>query len=387
MFMFGDSNLANGLMFAQAILILVISNFKFNVHRYHIFTFQFCFYVYMTTFWALNGNLSIDVGNTIMKTLMVTSVLYAFYDGTYNNVKILLKVVMWGGYTIVIYTYFFYGFDRIMDLTDDTSRITNEFNNVNNIGMLAATSIIIHVYFCIFEKFTKTIFLSIPSIFVIAATQSRKAIIELVLGVIFLYFFKSVKGPKGNLLPILKFLTVLTTIILATIILARTGVFSGLTERMEGLWASITGEGEMDMSAEMRIMYRQVGWEQFFKTPIFGCGMGNSPVIMSQAGLRNTYTHCNYTEMLACGGIVGFISYYSMFIYLLYKEVKYMKVDKTAIVIVVWLLVLIITDWGAVRYFSKYTYFVLMIFFLHVDVMKKKFPSKKKKKYLRRQFA
>ena len=373
MFMFGDTNLANGLLFAQALLILVISNFKLNVHRYHIFCFQFCLYCYMTTFWALNGKMSIDSGNTIFRTLMVTSVLYSFYAVTPNNVRILTKIVMWGGYTIVIYTYFFYGFDRIMSMDEGSSRITNKFNNVNTIGMLAAIAIIIHAYYSMFEKFSKTIFLAIPALFVIGATQSRKAIIELVMGVVMLYFFKSIRGPKNNLLPIAKFLFAIVTIILLLIYLSKTGLFMGLTERMEGLWASITGEGEVDMSTELRDEYRRIGWQNFLENPIFGIGIGNSPIALSREGFKHTYTHNNFVEMLCCGGIVGFISYYSIFFYLLSQEMKFLKKDKLANLFLVWVICIVATDWGAVRYYHKDSYFILMIFFLHVDNMKKKY--------------
>ena len=376
MFIFGDSNLANGMLFGQAILILVISNFKLNVHRYHIFCFQFCLYCYMTTFWALNGKMSIDTGNTIFRTLMVTSVLYSFYAVTPNNIRILTKIVMYGGYTIVIYTYFFYGVDRIMSMDDESGRITNKFNNVNTIGMLAAIAVIIHVYYSMFEKFSKTIFLAIPAIFVIGATQSRKAIIELIMGIVLLYFFKSTRGPKNNLLPIVKFLFACVFIILLVIYLSKTGLFMGLTERMEGLWASITGEGEVDVSTEYRDEYRRVGWNNFLENPIFGIGMGNSLVALSRAGFKSTYTHNNFVEMLCCGGIVGFISWYSIFIYLLSQEIKYYKKDKLSTLYIVWILSIIITDWGAVRYFHKDTYFILMIFFLHIDEMKKKYSIK-----------
>ena len=306
----------------------------------------------MTTFWALNGKMSIDSGNTIFRTLMITSVLYSFYAVTPNNVRILTKIVMWGGYTIVIYTYFFYGVDRIVSMDEGSGRITNRFNNVNTIGMLAAIAIIIHAYYSMFEKFSKTIFLAIPALFVIGATQSRKAIIELVMGIVLLYFFKSIRGPKNNLLPIAKFLFAMVTILLLLIYL---------------------GEGEVDVSTELRDEYRRIGWQNFLENPIFGIGIGNSPIALTREGFKHTYTHNNIVEMLCCGGIVGFISYYSIFFYLLSQEMKFLKKDKLATLYLVWIICIIATDWGAVRYFHKDTYFILMIFFLHVDEMKKKY--------------
>ena len=335
-------------MLGLAIFVIGISNLHFKFTPYLLFTLQFCLYCYATTFWALNGRMTITMGNTILQTIIVMSVFYTAFSPMKDNINTLIKIIMFAGYTVVVYTYFFYGFGSILSLSSDSSRIGNTYNNVNVIGMLAALTVIIHFYLHLFEKKRKDIFFVIPAIIIVGATESRKAIFMVVVGVFLLFFFKARLGPRHNMLPIIKFLAAGVVIAILVESLAHTGLFSGASERVQGLIASITGEGEVDSSTSLREYYRQVGWDQFLKTPVAGIGINNSSVLLSMVGSDHiTYLHCNYAELAACGGLLGLISYYSIHVYLMVNELKYIKIDKSAIFFVIWLFLMLTTDWAA----------------------------------------
>ena len=369
------STLGAPFMLGLAIFVVGISNLQFKFAPYHLFTLQFCLYCFATTFWALNGRETITMSNTILQTILVVSVFYAAFSPMKDNVNTLIKVITLSGYTVVIYTYFFYGFGHILSTNADSKRILNSFNNVNVIGMLAALSITFHFYLHLFEKKRKDLIFVIPAIILIGVTESRKAIFMAIAGVFLLFFFKARSGPRHNMLPIIKFLAIATIIIALVESLAQTGMFTGAYERMQGLIASFTGEGEVDSSTSLREYYRQVGWDQFMKTPILGIGINNSAILLSRVGSTHyTYLHCNYAELAACGGLVGLISYYGIYLYLLVNELKYIKVDKSAILFVIWLFLMLTTDWGAVSYYPKHTYFNLMVFFLHIQQMRQRHP-------------
>ena len=308
------------------------------------------------------------------------SVFYAAFSPMKDNVNTLLKTILCAGYVVIFYSYFFYGFGQILTMSEDSMRIKNSFINVNVLGMMSALMVLFHVYLHLFEKHRKDIIFVIPAIIIIGATQSRKAIFMVIAGVFLLFWFKSRRGPRHNLLPNLRFIGAAIVIIILVESLAHTGLFSGAYDRFMGFVNSLTGEGEVDSSTSLRAYYRQVGWEQFLKTPILGVGINNSPIILSNAGsAHKTYLHCNYAELAACGGIIGLISYYSMHIYLLYHEIKYVKVDTSAVLFLVWLILMLTTDWGAVSYYPKRTYFNFMVFFLHIQQMKQRYPDKNKK--------
>ena len=357
-----------------AIFVIGISNLRFTFAPYHLFFLQFILYCYATTFWALNGYYTLTIANGMAQSLLVMSVFYSAFSPMKNNVNILIKTILCAGYLVIFYSYFFYGFDRIISLSE--TRIRNSFVNVNVLGMMAALIVTFHTYIHLFEKHRKDILLVIPAIIIIVATQSRKAIFMVIMGPLLLYWFKSRTGLRKNLLPMIRFIIIGFVAVALLDLLVNAGIFSGAYERFMGYVNSLTGEGEVDSSTSLRAYYRQVGWDQFMQTPLFGIGINNSPILLSKVGSEHrTYLHCNYAELAACGGIVGLISYYSIHIYLLIKIIKYVKIEPSAILFLVWLILILATDWGAVTYYNKVTYFNFILFFLHVQQMKQRHPE------------
>lgn len=375
-FVFDNTHAGAPIALGLAILVIGINNLKFTFAHYHLFFLQFVLYCYATTFWALNGYYTLNVVNGMAQSLIVMSVFYAAFSPMKDNVNTLIKTILCGGYVVIFYSYFFYGFDRIISISEDSMRIKNSFINVNVLGMMSALMMLFHIYLHLFEKRRKDIFLVIAAIIIIGATQSRKAIFMAIVGPLLLFWFKSRTGPRHNLLPIVRFIVIAFVVLVLVDLLANTGMFHGAYQRMMGFVNSLTGEGEVDSSTSLRAYYRQVGWEQFLKTPILGVGISNSPIVLSNAGSSHrTYLHCNYAELAACGGAIGLISYYSIHIYILTKELKYLKKDPSAVLFLVWIILILTTDWGAVSYYSKRTFFNFIVFFLHIQQMKQRYPE------------
>ena len=370
------SNTINGsgtILFGFAFLVMLLSNFKMKFYKYHIFTLQFCLYCYATTFWALNGRYTIVICNTIFLTLLCLFVFYEYWKDV-QDIHILLKIIMWAGFFVVLYTYYYYGVEDIVT-AEGEDRLGNEFNNVNTIAMMTATTLIINYYFRLFVKKDWSVLIWIPCLMIIAATQCRKAFVMLIMGVFILYYYKQKMEKRSDmLLPLSKILAFVLLGIIILVVLGHTNVFSGLYNRMGGLISSLTGGEDIDASSHVRNTYLEIGWRQFLQTPFVGIGMNNSMILLSQQTGHATYLHNNYIELASCGGIIAVISYYSIFVYILSKEIKYIKLDSSAILIATWILIKFVTDWGAVSYCSRATFFHLMLFFIHLDLMKKKFP-------------
>ena len=359
-----------------ALFVIGINNLKFNFAPYHLFFLIFTLYCYATTFWALNGYYTLTIANGLAQSLMVMSVFYAAFSPMENNVNTLIKTILAAGYVVIFYSYFFYGFDRILSMSEDSMRINNSFINVNVLGMMSALIMLFHIYLHLFEKHRKDIFMIIFAIIIIGATQSRKAIFMAIMGPLLLFWFKSRTGPRHNLLPIVRFIIIAFFILVLLDLLSNTGMFHGAYERFMGFVNSLTGEGEVDSSTSLRAYYRQVGWDQFMQTPLLGVGINNSPLILSRVGsAHRTYLHCNYAELAACGGIMGLLSYYSIHTYVLTKELKYVKKDPSAVLFLVWMILILATDWGSVSYYTKRTFFNFIVFFLHIQQMKQRHPE------------
>ena len=360
-------------LFAFAGTVLLFTNFKLRIYKYHLFTLQFVIYCYATTFWALNGRYTIPICNSMFLTLMCLFIFYEYWKDI-KDIHILLKIIMWAGLFVVVYTYYFYGVEDIVT-ADGGTRLGNEFNNVNVIAMMTATTLIINFYFMLFVKKDWSILIWLPCLFIIGATQCRKAFVMLVMGMFLMYYYKQRMKKNGDmLLPLTKVFVFVLIGFLILFILGHNGIFSGLYTRMGGMISALTGGEDVDASSMVRNIYNEIGWKQFLKTPIVGIGINNSMILLAQQVNHATYLHNNYIELLTCGGVIGLISYYSIFVYLLYQEQKYIKLESSAFLIVTWLLIIFVIDWGVVSYVNRMNYFYLMMFFIHLDHLKKKYP-------------
>ena len=361
-------------LFAIVILFLVLSNYKFEVHAFHLFVFQFCLYCYANSMWALNYHNALSNGNTIFEVLACLSVMYCHFK-KFNDVTQLMKLIMWVGYVVVFYCYLVYGVDRVADLSSDEGRLSNSFNNINTLSMLASTVVIINIFFIVFRKRRSWLDLLIfPTIFFILSSQSRKGVGMIVLGVFLLFYLKYLRSNEKSLMPLMKFTGFVLLFIIVIILFSSTSAMEGVTNRMMGFIAQFTEDGDVDASTQARIGLRHLGWEQFHKTPWFGIGMGCSYFLTHEEFGTNTYLHDNYVELAACGGIFALVSYYSIFLYLLFKERKYFKVDDMCNLILVLLIIKFFTDYGSVSYITKMNYFYLMVYFLHLESCKVKYP-------------
>ena len=338
----------------------------------------FICFALISSLWAISASDSVTMARTLTRTFVCA---YAVYI-TYINIPeldetVLLKAVMWAGYIVSIYTLFFYGLDTIIAAGSSSSlRVNTEFANVNTIGMACALSCVIQVGIRFIGRnlrlFPSALFV-IPCIVVIAATQSRKAIVFLaagILGCIFVNAQKSDKKLGGKLFRIL--LGICVCVVIFYIIL-QLNIFSGVRERMSALMNSFFGTGAADHSTTLRHDMRILGLKWFIRHPIGGIGMANPHILARDYLNFNAYLHDNFAELLCGGGIIGFCLYYAMYVYLFSQLWKYRKVDKQRVAFfALWLGLMLIMNYGMVTYYSKAQNFYLMIHFVNVFDLKRK---------------
>lgn len=354
-------------------LILLMMLFRYNfrfpvtIGRFHYYILAFAVYCGISSIWAINGAASIEKAITIAEILVCMSVLYCHYARK-NSVFELLECVRWAGYTVTIYAILFYGLDTIRATLAIGERLDNSFANINSIAMASSISLVLTIYKLFFYKFSISSIISIFEIILIAASESRKALFIVLMGVVLVLLFRF--SSRNLLKTLLRYLAIAVALIGLLYLVFQLPIFSGILERTDGLIALITGEGEVDHSAWLRQQYIIAGFDQFRETPIFGIGIANSNYITVTVAGLSTYLHNNFIELLACGGIIGFLIYYSMFLWPLYKMWKGRKQgDFCTSAVIILLVILLVIDYGAVSYYSKSTYFYFMIFFLQVDLL------------------
>jgi len=323
----------------------------------------------LSSLWAVNPTYAIEKGVTLFELLMAFWLLYSIHYHT--STERLLKIIMWAGFSLGIYTLCFYGIDGLAKTIENDGRLGNTFANINTIGMACSTAILICVYFFRRHRNIISLFFCIPALLIVAGSGSRKALVMLALGLFAIFFLQYRTDRRRNSNKLLKILGSVILFILLFAIVAQTGMFDGTMQRMEGMIASFTGEGEIDSSSLTRALYRDLGFAQLFNTPLVGIGMGNARILAMYTTGHDCYLHCNYAELAANGGIIGLALYYWIYVYIIKKEYSVLKKDEFALIIMIMVALQLVMDYGAVSYYEKSTYFFLMVVLLHVNKLKR----------------
>lgn len=330
------------------------------IEPFHICTMIFLIYGFITYLWAIDGSYTIKRMTTVAQTLLCMYLVYTCYRNDKDSER-LLNCVMWAGNFVAVYAIYYYGLATIRIIVQAGSRIDNDFANVNAIGMMAAYSLVITFSKIINRHVSWSLIFSLPSLLMVIASGSRKAFIILVTGVFFVYLTHSISKSKNIIETLFKFVTVCFVGAVGLMIIWSIPQFSPVTDRLSQTLNHFTGNGRVDESTIRRAWFIEIGLKQFLKTPIQGIGIGNSLFIIG----RNTYLHNNYVEILACGGILGILAFYSSYLYCapaILRSIK--KYDETSVLCVTFFVLQLLMDFMQVSYFSKDTFFYFMIFFL-----------------------
>lgn len=369
------SSLCSVVLMGGTFLIFMIyawkNNFKvrLTLEKFHINILVMGLYCICSTIWSLSPLLSLENAITLFELLICMSVLYMNYT-EYDSIEDLYYVLMLAGSFVSFYTFLTYGIGTITSTIATGGRLPLKFANINAIAMISTMCIVIYIYRTLYRlnSIVQIIFFGIASfcsLIVIVATGSRKALITVVFCImsIILIRYKS----RRFLNTFLKWSILLITGLIVLKVLSNFSFFTGINERMNGLFALITGKGTVDVSARIRQEYVVLGLAVFKKHPIIGIGMGASGTYLNMITGANEYFHNNYIELLACGGIVGSVLYYRIWLYPLLILIKMRKkaLHSSSLSIVL-IFIFLIMDYGMVTYLSKNTYLYLMIFYVQV---------------------
>lgn len=254
-----------------------------------------------------------------LKTLLVMFFVCFFIGKEIKN-KVSLREMLWTTFfsllSVAIYLYLNVDFNSFV-LTRIGEGNTGKWN-VNDIGIMATIGILIGIIlFRNTNKFMKLLLIiSIPFLLyldVIAA--SRKAILMLL---ICLCGMRMLNNPTKMFRNIL---LIAIGILLTMYLIFEVPFFYELIGwRMEGMAAILRGDTvDADSSAITRALMIQSAMNVFYDNPIFGVGLDNFRFFNA---VRLTYSHNNFVEIAANLGIIGFISYYWIFVYIILDYLK-----------------------------------------------------------------
>jgi len=291
---------------------------RFNwMHAYMLLFIGAC---YLSAINATDVSVAMSRSFDMVKIFFMLIILYMCYQDK-KSVDTLLKIGMWTGYIVCFYTVYFYGL-----------RIANDALNANTVGLLGANAIVMTLYYMLYDRPRWWHIIALPTLGILAATGSRKALVFVGVGTVLLFIFKSFRSANA-----------------VNSIVKVIGSLLGLT---------IIGIAVLQL---------------FYQSPITGVGINNPSVYTFFVyGKDNYYLHNNYIELLAGTGVIGLIAYYSMYLYVAYNLIRYRDIHSNEyIMVLILFLSQIVMDMGMVSYESKSTYFYMMLFYLEVQILRK----------------
>ena len=182
---------------------------------------------------------------------------------------------------------------------------------------------------------------------------TRKAIIILLCGIVLIVLFEA-----NTIKMRFRALFVIILILVGAYLLITKVpvIYDSVGYRIDSMLAGLNESGKGDNSFITRDLFISDALNTWKNNPIIGIGQdGYRHVNSIQYGY---YSHNNFVEILANLGIVGFLIYYSLFLYLMKKSLNIIKKDYLPFVLVV---IVLITDYFRVSYMAENGFVVISI--------------------------
>lgn len=345
--------------------IYLLINNKISSCNMFLYFALFIIFGIMSFLWAKDVSAVYTKMLTLLQIFVLTFLLYN-YIAKENKLDYLIFVICISGTIFAVYTVLYFGVAEYFAGLEEGTRMGSEITNVNTIGLAAATSAIIALWYMLYRK--KYIYV-IPMIvcgIVAFGTGSRKVMICLVIGIVMLFVLQ--RNSKKRFKYVLQCILALTVLFL----ILQLPIFSTITERFKYTLAGFFGGGTVDSSTSKRFKMIEAGVEYFKRYPIGGIGLGNSNIITKEfLGGLETYLHNNYVELLACSGMIGFLLYYLMYLPLVTNLAKpSFKGNGFAVLGFTLVAIRLVLHYGMITYYSKTEYIMLVLLWLILSQIK-----------------
>ncbi len=185
-------------------------------------------------------------------------------------------------------------------------------------------------------------------VFMVIVTGSRKSTITVLLGILLLSLLTTRRRHR--------FLRLLITLgvvgLLLHLIMTIPQLYDILGSRFDSMLGFLTNS-EADHSMALRLAFMRVAREIFFDNFFFGVGIVNFNVVLGTVMNASTYAHNNYYELLADLGLVGFLLYYSYYVYVAIVTLKrLLQGSQYAKLMLALIFAILVSDFGIVSFYT-----------------------------------
>ncbi len=322
---------------------------KVNNNLHFCWLFPFLGYAYLSQYWAYSADAVFEMFNNVVWTTVMgvaTSAYVIYYDLSAEQIAKRLVFVACA---------FIAGAVLLGGVSDD-GRLSAE-NNANVFGRVASGLLVFLFYWSKQKKWKNHFLNAVIILFVLLclASGSRSALAMAALGGVACFYFE--KPSKDAVKIFFRLLSVLALCVVGYwCVMNIDFLYNSIGNRVETLIASFSDERAADASTITRNLMIEKAAEIFKEHFWFGAGLNNFKYLT----YWNTYAHCNYYELAACLGIIGFLLYYwPVFVYTT-RAVKFWGANVNgAILPLYFTIVFFVGDCGGVSYFSVPTHVFL----------------------------
>lgn len=365
-FSFNDLNfISKGLAFVLMGLLVIYAMMKKSIKLdwLGISLGLFILICFMSCLWALDISIAFSSSITMLQILILIVLLYNYIQKE-DKTELFITVMCVAATIFAVYTVLSIGIEEYFNGLQDGDRLGGKINNVNGIGMMAASAYLFNMWQLFYRKKRWYILSTAICLIVSLGSGSRTALAGLIFGTVLMFAFKGEK--KQRLISVLQCIGILILLYL----ILQLPAFENLMNRFDRMLVGLLEGEKADSSSETRFDMIELGIRTFTENPILGVGIGNSRIVTQEMGLY-TYFHNNYVELLASTGLIGTIVYYMMFLIPLFKLIRpALRQNHFAIITVVLILVNLLFHYGTVDYYNKVSY--LYLIFIWMSTYKKK---------------
>ena len=321
-FYFRLSNMAMnylGLIFlvSGAGVMIFSKLYHHRLNKSLLFVWYFIFIVFskLSALWAYAPEISALKYIKFFSVIIITCLGMVQYVDTLEDLNRLLTVHLCISLTIMIVELIGTPTDQILGGYFGT---TVSGNNSNTFGLLVMSSAVIS-FFKAYCKNQKAYYL-LTAVFLFGSviSSSRKATSLSLLGILMVVFFSFKK--KHHILHL--FVAAFTVAILFWLIMTNDTLYSVVGYRFTTLFSFLNDDESVKYgSLQKREFFVYYAKTLFEDSPFLGQGFANfSELVYEKMNfIYRSYAHNNYWEILADLGVVGFVLYYWIYLYMLIK--------------------------------------------------------------------
>lgn len=314
----------------------------------------------MLVFWAYTTTYSVtnDAFEAYWKLSLSYVVTFALSAqiSSFSDVEKFIRIEL---VAITLCGFYVLMFVNMGNLKEERLGGNTEVWNANDIGLKMMMGYAISLYYVMKRNHGKLLYYVLIGLFLLVGllSGSRKVIISLILFTSLIMIVKS-RGKKKILYSMY---AVVFSVGVYFAVMTIPVLYDIVGHRIDLMFEGLSGD-DGGYSMTERSMMIAYGMEWFAEKPLWGHGYVGFSSLFENATGWFTYSHNNFVELLVNTGIIGFVLYYSITIYIIMKLWKpaLREGNLLAIVLFVYTIVSTLLDYAMVSYVSIPTIYRIM---------------------------